>query len=677
MRKSRNQRVTQASRWQTGLGLFVGLIIFATVSVISFRLPAIAQEDTRAVGTVSIESTQPGELAVSWDAPTETPRDYRISWARADQDYSSREDSSANAFPTDTSYTITGLDEGVRYKVRVRARYDGTSGPFSASVEAVIASAPTLTSAPVPTITATTVPAETTTATPTVTHTPQPQQAQDPQHTATSTATSTPTATPTAAPTSALALAARVAESAVELSWNAVQGAARYELWVWDSVNDWQQIGGNTLAGTSYTHTDVAAGTTYFYSISTVDAGGQQSPWSPYQSVTVPAETTTATPTATHTPQPQQAQDPQHTATSTATSTPTATPTAAPTSALALAARVAESAVELSWNAVQGAARYELWVWDSVNDWQQIGGNTLAGTSYTHTDVAAGTTYFYSISTVDAGGQQSPWSPYQSVTVPAETTTATPTATHTPQPQQAQDPQHTATSTATSTPTATPTAAPTSALALAARVAESAVELSWNAVQGAARYELWVWDSVNDWRQIGGNTLAGTSYTHTGVAAGTTYFYSIRTVDADGQQSPWSPYLSVTVPAPDQSSQQQQESTATPTAMPKATPDDMTVLSVPIAPKSMSQQQQESTATPTATPTATSTATPSEPSILTEIIIPDYDLVEATMVVTWDPPANGSVSHYILTRTHDDQGVERTSTFRIDGTATSYLVTVR
>ena len=134
-----------------------GLIIFATVSVISFRLPAIAQEDTRAVGTVSIESTQPGELAVSWDAPTETPRDYRISWARADQDYPSREDSSANAFPTDTSYTITGLDEGVRYKVRVRARYDGSSGPFSAPVEVVIASAPTPTSTPVPTITATTV----------------------------------------------------------------------------------------------------------------------------------------------------------------------------------------------------------------------------------------------------------------------------------------------------------------------------------------------------------------------------------------------------------------------------------------------------------------------------------------------------------------------------------------
>ena len=352
MRKSRNQRLTQASRWQTGLGLFVGLIIFATVSVISFRLPAIAQEDTRAVGTVSIESTQPGELAVSWDAPTETPRDYRISWARADQDYPSREDSSANAFPTDTSYTITGLDEGVRYKVRVRARYDGSSGPFSAPVEAVIASAPTLTSTPVPTITATTVPAEATTATPTVTHTPQPQPPPQPQHTATATSTPTVTSTPTAATLSAPALAARVAQSAVELSWTAVQGAARYELWVWDSVNDWQQIGGNTLTGTSYTHTDVAAGTTYFYSIRTVDAGGQQSPWSPNLSVTVPAEATTATPTATHTPQPPPPQDPQHTATLTAT--PTATPTDAPLSAPALAARAEDTkaigAVQLESN---------------------------------------------------------------------------------------------------------------------------------------------------------------------------------------------------------------------------------------------------------------------------------------------------------------------------------------
>ena len=43
------------------------------------------------------------------------------------------------------------------------------------------------------------------------------------------------------------------------------------------------------------------------------------------------------------------------------------------------------------------------------------------------------------------------------------------------------------------------------------------------------------------------------------------------------------------------------------------------------------------------------------------------------ILVTWDPPTSGSVSHYILTRTQNNQGVETSTTFTIDGTATSYL----
>ena len=60
------------------------------------------------------------------------------------------------------------------------------------------------------------------------------------------------------------------------------------------------------------------------------------------------------------------------------------------------------------------------------------------------------------------------------------------------------------------------------------------MELSWTTVHGATRYELWVWDSVNDWRQIGGHGLTGTTYTHTDPAAGATYFYTIRAANADG-----------------------------------------------------------------------------------------------------------------------------------------------
>ena len=51
------------------------------------------------------------------------------------------------------------------------------------------------------------------------------------------------------------ALTAEAAESAVEVSWTAVGGAARYELWVWDRVNDWAQIGGNSLRAQTTTRT--------------------------------------------------------------------------------------------------------------------------------------------------------------------------------------------------------------------------------------------------------------------------------------------------------------------------------------------------------------------------------------------------------------------------------------
>ena len=98
---------------------------------------------------------------------------------------------------------------------------------------------------------------------------------------------------PTAAPLPAgPVLTAEVKEKAVELSWTAVQDATRYELWVWDSVNDWMQIGGTNLTGTTYMHTDVTAGTTYCYIILAVNAAGEASDWSPSVFTTASASST-------------------------------------------------------------------------------------------------------------------------------------------------------------------------------------------------------------------------------------------------------------------------------------------------------------------------------------------------------------------------------------------------
>ena len=38
--------------------------------------------DTRAIAGVRLSSSNPGELSVDWDAPGETARDYRVSWAK-------------------------------------------------------------------------------------------------------------------------------------------------------------------------------------------------------------------------------------------------------------------------------------------------------------------------------------------------------------------------------------------------------------------------------------------------------------------------------------------------------------------------------------------------------------------------------------------------------------------
>ena len=85
-------------------------------------------------------SDQAGVIALSWDAPSETPRDYRVNWGPVGQGFPSFRGDVGNAYPTSNSYTISGADEGARYKVRVRARYDsGGPGDWSGVVEVDVA----------------------------------------------------------------------------------------------------------------------------------------------------------------------------------------------------------------------------------------------------------------------------------------------------------------------------------------------------------------------------------------------------------------------------------------------------------------------------------------------------------------------------------------------------------
>ncbi len=76
-----------------------------------------------ATSGVTLESGSPGTLAISWDVPGQVPSDYRVNWAKSSEKFPSWRDDHGNAYPTTNSHTVSNLDEGVEYKVQVRARY--------------------------------------------------------------------------------------------------------------------------------------------------------------------------------------------------------------------------------------------------------------------------------------------------------------------------------------------------------------------------------------------------------------------------------------------------------------------------------------------------------------------------------------------------------------------------
>ena len=139
--------------------LRVAAAVLLAAAALLFHLPAEAQANERATSNLTLSSSNPGELVISWNAPSRSPTDYRVTWKKSTVRWTSFRKANTveggNAFPAGTSHTVTGLEEGTAYTVRVRARYfDGNgklqkSGPWSASATKTTASSPEPT--PVPT----------------------------------------------------------------------------------------------------------------------------------------------------------------------------------------------------------------------------------------------------------------------------------------------------------------------------------------------------------------------------------------------------------------------------------------------------------------------------------------------------------------------------------------------
>jgi len=264
----------------------------------------------------------------------------------------------------------------------------------------------------------------------------------------------------------------------VELTWSSVSAAVGYELWVWwQNDPGWHRLGEGSLTGASHTHTDLTPGRTYYYLVAALDGEGIRGQWSEQLSVTLPAQ-------------------------SQALSAPEL-----------IAATSGSTAIDVRWNPVAGAVRYELWTWwDREIGWQQLGGLSLTGTAFSHANLSPGRTFYYTAAAIDSDDVRGAWSAQINVTLPTS-------ATALPAP----------TITVTSTETAT-------------------VEISWSGVTGAGSYQLWEWkDAVSDWERLDEGDLTGTSYVRMGATPGQTCYYAIAAVNSNGNLGAWSQVVSVLV----------------------------------------------------------------------------------------------------------------------------------
>ena len=144
---SRRGRLPKRS-WPVRLVLVAALLLAVPFL---FQAGATVHAADNDVTGLTLTSPEPGELAITWDAPSRAPSDYRVTWKQSDGKWPSyKNDNTAlggNAFPTGASHTVSDLEQGAEYSVRVRARYHNSvgnveeSGPWSTALEITVASA--------------------------------------------------------------------------------------------------------------------------------------------------------------------------------------------------------------------------------------------------------------------------------------------------------------------------------------------------------------------------------------------------------------------------------------------------------------------------------------------------------------------------------------------------------
>jgi titin len=233
-----------------------------------------------------------------------------------------------------------------------------------------------------------------------------------------------------------------------------------------DGVNGWTAIATPAANATSYNDaTGLSAGTAYYYRIHAINGAGS--------STDVTASATTA---------------------------PAPTAPAAPSNLLATAVSVSQ--INLTWsdNAVDETGFVIEQSADGVNGWATLATPAANVTSFSHTGLLAGTSYYYRVRATNAVGSSGNSNIASATTAVAPVTPVAP-------------------------------AAPSNLVATA--ISTSQINLIWtdasnNETGFIIERSL---DGTTGWSQIAAPAANATSYSNTGLAAGTKYFYRVRAMN--------------------------------------------------------------------------------------------------------------------------------------------------
>ena len=245
---------------------------------------------------------------------------------------------------------------------------------------------------------------------------------------------------------------ANTVANGIEIQWNASKGASKYRLFYKTSGGSWKKVGDTTA--TKLTYTGAAYNTDYTFTARPVSKNGKV--FEGYFNTTGLNFKRLATP--------------------------------------AVSVKQSGNNAVISWNKVNGAAKYRVFCKTGSGSWKGIA--DTAATSFTYTGAAANTPYSYTVRAITADGKR--FTSYYNTTGVTFTINSSPSTDPPTQPP---------------TQPATQPSTPTSYITPTVRVYDGKVTASWNAVSGANKYVVSISNDMVSSGTLETKTVTGTSAT--------------------------------------------------------------------------------------------------------------------------------------------------------------------